>query len=122
MLTCLAIAKAVMDSIHFNYGGSVFSKWPKWFNPETSWKNKWKNGDRNQGEAFPGSSTVFVSFTDGWHLFQHFFLLPLFLVPVVYSQCSPLIAWHWSMVTDFFLMYAFFTTTFQVSYWIFNKK
>lgn len=38
------------------------------WNPEISWKNKWQNGDPNQGEAFLGSSTIFVSTTDAYHL------------------------------------------------------
>lgn len=32
------------------------------------WKNKWKNGDKSQGEAFWGSSRWFVVFTDAHHL------------------------------------------------------
>mgnify|MGYP000868014531 len=34
-----------------------------------SWQNKWKNGDKKQGEKFLGSSRWFVMFTDAWHLF-----------------------------------------------------
>lgn len=36
---------------------------------DQSWKNKWKNGDKKQGEKFFGSSRWFVLFTDAWHLF-----------------------------------------------------
>jgi len=36
---------------------------------QTSWTRKWKNGDKSQGEAFWGSSTIFVFVTDGYHLF-----------------------------------------------------
>lgn len=39
----------------------------QWWNPKFSWQNKWKNGDRNQGEAFLGSSSVFVGVTDAYH-------------------------------------------------------
>jgi len=42
---------------------------------DLSWRNKWKNQDRKQGEAFWGSSRWFVSFTDGWHLFGMLFRL-----------------------------------------------
>jgi len=41
----------------------------KFFNNSESWRNKWKNGDKTQGEKFPGSSTVFVWATDAKHLF-----------------------------------------------------
>lgn len=122
MLFCSAIAKAIMDTIHFNFSGSMFKNWGKWWNPEISWKNKWKNGDPSQGEAFLGSSTVFVSFCDGWHFFQHFFLLPLFLCMVAYSQCFPVIPWSYWYFTDFVVFYGFFTITFQVFYTIFNHK
>ena len=42
---------------------------PNYWIKNKSWVNKWKNGDPKQGEKFIGSSTVFVIFTDAWHLF-----------------------------------------------------
>ena len=119
MLTCSAIGKAIMDTLRF---GDRFRNLGLWWNPNESWKCKWKNGDYTQGEAFLGSSTIFVSLTDGWHFFQHFFLLPLFLVPIAYSQCYPLINWSLWMILDFIMMYAYFTGIFQIVYWLFNKK
>lgn len=41
----------------------------EFFDMRTSWKRKWKNGNKDEGEAFPGSSTIFVFVTDGYHLF-----------------------------------------------------
>lgn len=38
-----------------------------WNSPEETWTNKYKNGDVSQGAAFFGSTTVFASFTDGYH-------------------------------------------------------
>tara|TARA_R100001509_G_scaffold17744_1_gene8919 strand:+ start:846 stop:1487 length:642 start_codon:yes stop_codon:yes gene_type:complete len=40
---------------------------PDFWDPSISWVNKYKNGDPLQGEAFPGSSTIFVAATDGYH-------------------------------------------------------
>jgi len=64
--------KAVKDTISFHFMESIFSKLPikyfKFIDPSISWKNKWKNGDVNQGERFIRSSTIFVMFTDLWHL------------------------------------------------------
>jgi hypothetical protein len=40
---------------------------PQFWDPALSWRNKYKNGDPAQGEAFPGSSTIFVAATDGYH-------------------------------------------------------
>lgn len=34
-----------------------------------SWQNKYKNGDKKQGEKFFGSTRWFVSLTDAWHVF-----------------------------------------------------
>lgn len=35
-----------------------------------SWRNKYKNGDPQQGEKFPGSTSVFVFVTDAPHLLK----------------------------------------------------
>ena len=40
---------------------------PQFWDPSISWRNKYRNGDPSQGEAFPGSSTIFVGVTDGYH-------------------------------------------------------
>ena len=42
---------------------------PLFWHKNKSWQNKWKNGDKAQGERFFGSSRWFVLFTDAWHLF-----------------------------------------------------
>jgi hypothetical protein len=122
MLLCSAITKSIMDTISFTFASSKLKNLGKWWNPAISWKNKWKNGDPTQGERFFGSSTFFVSLTNAWHFFQHFFLLPLFLIPIAYSQIFPIVNWKFWMVTDFLFIYLFFTLCFQVSYWILNKK
>jgi len=75
------IAKAVMDKLQFHYDRSIFKdfKNQQFWNPGISWKNKWKNGDKSQREAFFLSSTLLVFTTDAWHLFQSIFLNSLFL-------------------------------------------
>ena len=40
---------------------------PQFWDPDLSWRNKYLNGDPAQGEKFPGSSTIFAGFTDGYH-------------------------------------------------------
>lgn len=40
---------------------------PQFWDPDLSWRNKYLNGDPTQGEKFPGSSTIFAGFTDGYH-------------------------------------------------------
>ena len=44
-----------------------------WWDKNTGAENKWKLGRKENGEAFPLSSTVLVFLTDGWHLFQFLF-------------------------------------------------
>ncbi|MBL0270283.1 MAG: hypothetical protein KAX45_00985 [Chitinophagaceae bacterium] len=40
----------------------------QWFNPSLSWRNKYKNGDPEAGAKFFGSTSVFIMFTDQYHL------------------------------------------------------
>lgn len=61
--------KAVADAIA--HGGKLNDLGPFW--SQSSWRNKYKNGDPKQGERFWGSTTVFVMFTDAWHLFTFLF-------------------------------------------------
>ena len=67
-------AEAVMDITQFHFDRSIFSNKDKYlneyWNPQDSWKNKWKNFDPKLGEKFKGSSTLFVFTTDAWHFFK----------------------------------------------------
>lgn len=116
-----AVCKAVMDVLHFNFSTSVFKNFGSWWNPSISWRNKWKDGNPNEGEKFPGSSTIFVGFTDAWHLFQHFNLMLLFIGFILYSQSFPLIDWVAWYVTDCAIIYASYTFVFEVFYKIFKN-
>jgi hypothetical protein len=85
-----AIANAIGDKIQFHWDSSIFAGrgWDAWANPKISWRRKWrwKGGklDQIEGEAFLGSSTVFVSFTDLWHAVKSIQLSTLFLAIVLY--------------------------------------
>jgi len=67
-----AIANSAQDTVAHHYSQSVFAEFdePTFYNANESWKAKWKNGDYKQGERFWGSSTIFVRFTDFWHLMK----------------------------------------------------
>jgi hypothetical protein len=41
---------------------------PQWFNPNESWKNKYKHGDPNAGAKFPLSTSLLAMVTDQYHL------------------------------------------------------
>ena len=63
--------KGAADSLQFHFNRSFARDWgAQFWNPAESWRNKYQDGDKTKGEKFPGSSTIFVAFTDGWHLLQ----------------------------------------------------
>lgn len=74
VIICLYFAglcEAAMDTLAHHYEQSIFKKMnPNYWNPAVSGANKWKNGDRTQGERFFLSSTLLVGVTEGWHLFK----------------------------------------------------
>jgi hypothetical protein len=41
---------------------------PQWFNPSISWRNKYKNGDAEQGPKSFLSTSLLIMFTDQYHL------------------------------------------------------
>ena len=41
-----------------------------YWHPQTSWTNKWKDGDASKGEKFPMSSSLLAWTTDGYHLLR----------------------------------------------------
>ena len=41
---------------------------PNWYNPQLSWKNKYKDGEPANGPKFPLSTTMLVATTDQYHL------------------------------------------------------
>ena len=65
----IATTKAIQDKLQFHFDNSIFKNLGTWWNPQESWKNKWKNGNKEEGEKFFLSSTLLVSLTDAWHFF-----------------------------------------------------
>jgi len=41
---------------------------PQWFNPNESWRNKYKDGNPDAGAKFPLSTSLLAMFTDQYHL------------------------------------------------------
>lgn len=60
------LADGTADRLQFRLPPSL--RGDQFFDPRVSWQNKWKNRDPKQGPRFPGSTTLFVFLTDGWHL------------------------------------------------------
>ena len=87
------IANGVMDTLQFHYSSSIFPPKSLFWNPAISWRNKYKNGDPKEGPRFPGSTTIFVALTDGWHLMKAlnlaFYRLAIVLAAAAFWQFSP---------------------------------
>jgi len=126
-LSLAGICNAIMDTILFHWDKSIFkgSKLEWWANPEVSYKNKWKNHSNSEdGEKFPGSSTIFVFITDLWHFAQSFmitfFVLGVLLYDgIVVIKGYPLV----SLLIDFVILKGVFSLTFEL-FWskILKKK
>lgn len=60
----------------------------KFWDQRLAWKNKWKNGNPESGAAFPGSTNVFVTCVDGWHLVKFIWLVHLFTAMILYEPIT----------------------------------
>jgi hypothetical protein len=110
-----AFFNSIMDVLQFRYEKSIFKNNvnQQFFNPKISWRNKWKDGDPEKGEAYPGSSTVFVLFTDAWHLAQ-FFMFTCFEAAVIFLLYK-LYRFKWYILALIFLgMKVVFGMTFEL--------
>lgn len=81
----------------FNAGMDLSSEgklWSAWWNKDQSWMNKWGYFDPYKGwvEKFPGSSTVFVWTTDGWHFLQFMYNNCWQLVIAILSPYNPIVS------------------------------
>ena len=110
------ICKAVMDlSEESKIKGN-----PLFWHKNKSWQNKWKNGDKKQGEKFFGSSRWFVLFTDAWHLFGVLFRISF---AVAYTCIGMLTTVSYFYLFGVVVAYILFATSFHIfyTYKIFRK-
>lgn len=118
LIALAGVSNSFMDTLQFHYGNSIFADenqyTQEFWNPDVSWKNKWKNGNREQGEKFLGSSTLFVFTTDAWHLAQ-FFMLKFFFLAVLFFRKPE--KW-WEYIILFFIFQIAFSWSFEI-FWSF---
>ncbi len=92
---CMLLAGAfdgVADGLDHHY-----DKPDKFWNPDISQNNKYRNGDPKQGRAFPGSTTWLVWTTDGWHMMRAG--RNLFTTgAIVFSIAGEKKKWYWYFV------------------------
>ena len=103
------ISKAVMDlSEESKIKGN-----PLFWHKNKSWQNKWKNGDKKQGEKFWLSSTFFVAQTDAWHLFGVLFRISF---AVAYTCIGMLTTVSYFYLFGVVVAYILFATSFHIFY------
>ena len=114
---------AIMDTIQFRYDRSIFNKYfEKWSNPILSWKNKWKNGNREEGERFIGSSTFFVWTTDLWHFAQSFMITFFCIAAICYSPIFSIFNNFLDLILDLAILKIAFSLSFEFCWSILFKK
>ena len=97
-IAAAAVCEAVMDTLQFHYTHSVFYQFSnkRFWNPEESWRNKYRNADPLAGPRFPGSTTIFVGLTDAWHMFK--LLRNAFAVLASFVLLYALIGAWWALI------------------------
>lgn len=79
LLALAGAANGVMDTLQFHYSASVFPRGEdetllgrdrQFWDPDQSWRNKYREWPHDKRPAFVGATTYFVFLTDGWHLAQ----------------------------------------------------
>lgn len=84
LIALAAICNAVMDICSHHYYYSVFTRFnDKFWNSNTSWANKYVNGDPAYGRVkwLGGLMNKPVQLTDSWHLFKS--LMIVFLISAI---------------------------------------
>lgn len=130
-LVISAISKAVMDTIAHHHDKSIFNKikspfWKEFFS-NNSWRCKYSKKlekgnawyylgfyEPTYKERFPFSTTIFVMFTDAWHLFQ-FLILTSF-------QAIILLPFLENGVVDYILSILFFKAIFGFIFELFYTQ
>jgi len=115
LLVVSGASDGIRDTLQFHYHETGFAQDDLFWNPDISWRNKWKNGDHTQGERFPGSSTVFVWATDAWHLFQTIHLASFRIAMLVAVSMAFQFKW-WEWVLLFFTISAVWSGGFHLVY------
>ena len=84
---------------------------PLFWHKNKSWQNKWKNGDKKQGERFWLSSTFFVAQTDAWHLFGVLFRVFYAKVYICIGLLISIDIWY---TFGALVVYIIFASTFHI--------
>jgi hypothetical protein len=114
-------SEGLMDLLQFHYHSSIIKNFKNniFWDPSISWKNKYKNGDPNYGEKFLFSTTLFVSLTDGWHLFKLIKNISIFIGASAIGYLSKDLIMLISLII---ISRAFYGLGFSISYYLLKNK
>lgn len=130
MMAIVAFCFAITETWTHHHSTSIFGRinpntWVgKWTRKE-SWKNKYKNGDPDQGPLFFGSTTVFVWLTDMYHFFKLVKIIAIVTMAIlpfsVEMQVIEQIHWIWVAVFLFFTYFVVFELFYSIIFRIRKK-
>lgn len=109
-----AICNAIMDTITYHWYESIFCGFVNrhWWDPEVSWRNKYK-----QGQPYNGLKKWWIfdaQFTDAWHTFKSLMIV-LIALAIITFNC--LIIHYWYEYIIMFIVYGLlWNLTFSLFY------
>lgn len=116
LIVIAAAANGIMDDLTFHFHDTVFANFNHQFwNPSISWENKNAFADNYILDAL--MRTVFVSFTDGWHLMKEIMISSLLMATVLMMYVITEKRIEWRTFASLFLGFRFaFALGFYLTY------
>lgn len=121
-----AFLKGICDTLQFHFYTSVFAdKKPMFWNPQVSWRNKYKDYPTDPRPRFFGATTFLVALTDAWHLldtlrtFAISTALCVLASPLLHISGNAFVAW---LVIWIALVFVIHSGAFHLSYTVLFKK
>ncbi len=121
LLIIAGIANAFMDVLKSQWKTSIFKNLKPWhwfylWAGPGAWRNKWKNGEKSEGNRFFLSSTALVFLTDGWHFFQFIWGTAFTLAIVFYQPINLTHVWIPTWLINFVILKSIYLITFNIFY------
>jgi hypothetical protein len=116
-------SKGFNETLMFHWS-AFHTAFPKananWFNPQTSWKNKYREGDPVKGAKFPMSTTALVLVTDQYH-FDNFINRTCWMSAIMLQMSEGRKSFKHYLL-DMIYYTACHQLGFAMAYYPFNKK
>lgn len=93
------LSNGVSDAIQHKYDQTVFANWnnDQYWNPDLSYRNKYRSWPDDRRAAFPGAKTWLVWTTDAWHLTKTIQLKSVQAAIVTYRRGGEERKWWWPL-------------------------